>query len=49
MVNTIILCQKGLINRIKGELKRNTALEKGCKQKMAVMLLKEEKLKAEKS
>jgi len=49
MVNTIILCQKELISRIKGELKRNTVLEKGCKQKMAAMSLKEEKLKAEKS
>jgi hypothetical protein len=49
MVNTIILCQKEPINRIKDELKRNMALEKGCKQKTAVTLLKEEKLKAEKS
>jgi len=45
----LFLCQKELINQIKNAPKRNMALDKECRQKMAVMLLKEEKLRVEKN
>jgi hypothetical protein len=45
----LFLCQKELINQTKNEPKRNMALEQECRQKMAEMLLKGEKLKVEKN
>jgi len=45
----LYLCQKELISRTKNGPVKSTVLEKGCRQKMAAMLLKEEKPRAEKN